>query len=226
MPQPVERHVRGVHRGGDPRAVLTGPGRLGAGGEHLGERGVRPDVVGPPAKHLLQAPRHVQPAGQQDEARVRGVPEDGLTLRVPGEDAAPVPGEEARRREVSPDGQEARPVRPLRRRKGLRVLSEEEHRHARVTRGLLVASGSRRAPLVEAPKSQPRHPRADARPRVALARVCPPRPGQGPGGGRRGPPGVPGLGEAAGLRPREEPRPAPGHASRWCGWRAAGCSTA
>ena len=38
-----------------------------------------------------------------------------------------------------------------------------------VTHGLLVvASGPRRAPLVEAPQSQPRHPRADARPRVRV----------------------------------------------------------
>ncbi len=55
VPQPVQRQVGGVHRGGDPRPVLPGARRRGAGREHLRERGVGANVVGPPAEHFLQA---------------------------------------------------------------------------------------------------------------------------------------------------------------------------
>ena len=109
--------------------INTAPGLEGKEDIYFNTR-ERLFVEGSAPEHLLQAARHVQPPGEQDEPRVRRVPEDGLTFRVPGEDAAPVPGQQTLRGEVSADGQQPRPVRPLGRRKGLRILSEEEHRHA------------------------------------------------------------------------------------------------
>ena len=81
------------------------------------------------AQRALEAARHVQLAGGQDQPRVGRVPEDRLPLVVPGEDAHRVGEQQALGGEVAADGEQA-VLGQLRRRED-QPLVEAEDRHGR-----------------------------------------------------------------------------------------------
>jgi hypothetical protein len=145
-------------------------------------------------------------------------------LPVPGEDPRRYPA--SRRSGVRSPPMASRPERSARSGGGKASGScPRRNTVTGVTGASLVASQQRRAPFVEAPEPEPRHPRADARPRGALARVCPPRSGEGAGRRRRSTAGLPGSVKPLAFA-RARSRDSAEHASPWCEWTGGGCSTA
>ena len=102
----VERPVGGHHARRDPGPVLAGA-RGGTGLHHLAEAGVHGEPEALPAQRAAQAAGAVEFGGKQHQPWIRCPPEHGLGLLEPGENAAPIGGQEPVGAEVLADGEEA-----------------------------------------------------------------------------------------------------------------------
>ena len=120
--EPVELEVGGAHLRRQPRAArpqLAAAART----DDVAERRVQPCHISAVAHRLGEAARDAQLIRKQHGARVRAPPQDRLTARVPGEDAASIGGEQPGRRQVTAGGEQS-----------VRLAQRAVHRRKRVRR--------------------------------------------------------------------------------------------
>lgn len=106
MTQFVKRAVGLDHLGQDPRAVLSWA-RHGAVLHHLSERGIRTDFELAGIQAAPERPADVHFIREQDHARVRTPPQDGLAGAIPRKDPTAIRLQQAADRKVCAGAQQA-----------------------------------------------------------------------------------------------------------------------
>jgi len=102
-----------LHLVGDPGALLPRAGHLRAVADHVAKGAVQADLIRALPERLAQGAGDPKLAGKQHEARVRRVPQDRLSVRVPGEDPAGVGPQQAAGSQVAAQGEEAAGISQL-----------------------------------------------------------------------------------------------------------------